>query len=201
VNRISLAIIFTLLSFASYSQSNFSINTSSLGYCFKNSNTHLYSNYAFNNLSIPKDFGVILSYDTYIINDVFSAKLIQSFILDRANKNLGFSAISVNQRLLKSYKHQINIYAGFSILYRQTWNTDSSYVDNENFISKNKTQIKNYQFVSGLEYAYQISNKIDFLTSVIYYQSNTLNLSFGFKYWISKKYKKKRECISCPNMH
>lgn len=201
MNKFYISIIFILSSFVSFSQSNFSINTSSLGYCFQNSNTHLYKNFAFSNKNLPLDVGFIFSYDSYIIKDVFSAKFQQTIVLDRANKRFGFSSIGVNQRLLKSFKHEINIYGGVAILYRQTWNSDSLYINNEHYVLNNQTQYKYFQFVGGLEYGYQITNKVDLLFSLTYYQSNTLNASLGLKIWIDKKYKKKRECISCPNLH
>ncbi|HBF87770.1 MAG TPA: hypothetical protein DDX39_03930 [Bacteroidales bacterium] len=194
-------IFFLLISVNTFSQSNMSLKLSSLGYSFANENANLYNNILANNANLPIEPSLIFNYDYFISDDKLSLNFKQIIIYDRVSKLTGLTGFSFRQRLFNYYKHSMNISLGASIYYRQTWEIFSEYKNVENLLSSESIQYKPVSPTAGIEYAYMLNKTLDFIVGIDYFQFKTLNLDFGFRYWISKKIRNNRKCISCPTFH
>lgn len=200
MKQILIHIAFTFFMFTTtFSQSNMSIKASSIGYTFSTNNSELFSNIISTN--IPVEPGLVFNYDYFISDDKLSLSFNQIIFLDRASKITGLTGFCFRQKIFNYYKHSMHIYLGASVYYRQTWADFPNYSDSENLIQSDKIEYKPFSPIAGFEYAYLLNQTTDFLISIDYFQYKTINIDFGIRYWINKKIRNNRKCISCPLFH
>jgi hypothetical protein len=74
-------------------------------------------------------------------------------------------------------------------------------VDEPVYVDTGEWQHK-FSWLSGeIEYNLYMNKFTDLCISLNHIQAESMGLAVGFKYWINKKPRKKRGCVSCPGFH
>lgn len=141
--------------------------------------------------------GIIFAYETYA-NSNTALKLSQAILLDKASHLAGATSVMIKFRLLKSFKHSIYLALGPTLHFRKNWADMDEYVDEPVYNSNEDWQHKISWLSAEIEYNYYLNKKTDLSISLNHVQAESVGLAIGVKYWINKKPRKKRGCVSCP---
>lgn len=166
----------------------FSINPAGI------SNEHLAPFSIDNNGRFTVEPGLVLSYESFILEDVNSIVFKQGGFIDAAKQFAGFTHIGFKTKIWNKWQHSINIGVGPTLYYRSTWEDLDNYKEDKRYSSFSNWQYKALYFSGGMEYNYNINRKWDLSASLFYDHYEGASLYFGFRYWISRKIKHKRGC-------
>ncbi|MCQ2251001.1 MAG: hypothetical protein MJZ66_07815 [Bacteroidales bacterium] len=178
-------------------QSNFSLDFTTVGFDFGDrENAAIYKLKASESGKTVAEPGIRLAGEVYS-SDVVSLKFAQTLRIDEMKKLAMSTQLMLRLRLIKIYKHSINIGFGPQIFYRNTWEKEEGYID-EGVYNKGSFQTK-MSWVSGeVEYNYYLNKHNDFSLCIYHMNPETMGFALGFKHWISRKSNK---CNTCPSFH
>ncbi len=196
-------LIFTFL-FATISakaQTSISVELNTLSYQITDTQPDILKTKLSSDGKLAFEPAVVLGFDAYA-SSRSALHISQSFIWDKASHVAGATSVMIKFRLLKSYKHSLNIALGPVFHYRQSWADISGYENETIYNTASDWQYK-FSWISGkMEYNYYLNKMNDLSISLMHIQPESVGLAIGFKHWINKKpRKKKRGCISCPSFH
>ena len=130
------------------------------------------------------NLGGMFSTEKFIYEDGISVKFVQGFYSDCAAQPGGFSHIGIRARILKKKRHSIYGGIGPTLVYRKNWYKLPGYIDPDYFDGK-PTDTWQYKFLwygGEFEYAYVLSEKLDFTSTFIPGFPKLISFSFGLKY-------------------
>lgn len=143
--------------------------------------------------------GLIFSYEFFLRDLSFSARFTQAIRMDEAKKLAGFTIAKFHKSLYQKWKSEINIGAGVGIAYRSFNAEDEGMVGNKNYTPSGNFEVGDLFLTGSVEYNYFLTRKMDFSVSIERAYPVKVALNVGFRYWISKKIKKRHKCMSCPD--
>jgi len=182
------------------SQSNVNIKLITLSYQFTDNNTELAKQKLGESGKLAYEPGFIFSYESFA-TPAASIKASMAFYYDKASKLSGFPQVLIRFRLFNAFKHSMSMGLGPALYFRQTWATIEGYQDDGVYSGAGDWQYKMAWLSGELEYNYYISKNANLSVSFNLINPESVGLAVGYKYWISKKPKRKRGCISCPSFH
>jgi hypothetical protein len=128
--------------------------------------------------------GLSISYEFFLIDRKWSNRISAGIITPNFS-NPGFSlSNSLHLSLYSKWKTAINLAAGISFAF---------------FQSETSNQQPIVYPLVALELNQSLNNKTDLSISLASNYPNTLSLSGGLRYWISKKITKRPGCLACPD--
>ena len=181
-------------------QSNINIKLSSLTYQFTDNNAQLAKLKLSNNGKLAFEPGLIIAYEAFA-SPTTSLKINTALIMDKAGRFAGFPQVLVRFRLFNAYKHSMTLGVGPAFYFRQSWIDIDGYEANDVYSGDGDWQFRPVWFSGELEYNYYLSKMSNLSVSLNLINPESVGLAVGYKYWISKKSKRKRGCISCPSFH
>ncbi len=183
-----------------FAQNSFSIKANTVTYQFTDTQPELVNLKLSSDGKMATEPGVILAYETYATNNA-ALKLSQALILDKASHLAGATSIMIKLKLVKSFKHSVYVALGPTFHFRKNWADMDGYIDEPVYNSTEEWQHK-FSWLSGeIEYNFYLNRMTDLCISLNHIQAESIGLAVGLKYWINKKPRKKRGCISCPSFH
>ncbi len=195
------AIVFIGLStYFAKSQSNVNIKLTTLSYQFTDNNTELAKQKLGASGKLAFEPGFIFSYESFA-TPAASLKVAMALYYDKASKMAGFPQVMIRFRLFNAYKHSLSMGFGPAFYFRQTWAYLDGYQDDGIFTEAGDWQYKMAWLSGELEYNYYISKNANLSVSLNMINPESVGLAIGYKYWISKKPKRKRGCVTCPSFH
>jgi len=75
------------------------------------------------------------------------------------------------------------------------------YVDDGAYNIVGEWQYKLAWLSGELEYNYYLTKNSNMSISLNLIRPESVGIAIGYKYWISKKPKRKRGCVTCPSFH
>ena len=193
-------IIMVLNNHLAKSQININIKLTTLSYQFSDNNLDLVKQKLGGSGKLALEPGLIFSYESFATPNA-SIKVAMALYYDKASKLAGFPQILIRFRLFNAYKHSMSMGLGPAFYFRQSWSTIVGYEDDGVYTDTGDWQYKMAWLSGELEYNYYLSKNSNLSVSLNLINPESLGLAVGYKYWISKKPKRKRGCISCPNFH
>ena len=200
---ISIVFVLIIMGISNYiakSQSNINIKLSTISYQFTDNNIELVNRKIGKSGKLALEPGLIFAYESFA-TPASSIKVAMALYYDKASKLAGFSQVMIRFRLFNAYKHSMSIGFGPAFYFRQTWATLDGYQDDGVYTDSGDWQYKMAWLSGELEYNYYLTKNSNLSVSFNLINPESLGLAIGYKYWISKKPKRKRGCISCPNFH
>ncbi len=192
-------LISTILFVCTYycvAQSNVSIKANLLSYnLYKNENSNLYKTKLLDNGELTLEPGIQLSAE-FFGNIYTSFKIMQTVKNDACSKFSGSTQLLIRYRFFKRWKHSIYAGVGPAIFYRESWTGLDNYIDNSFYEQSDFLEYKNVWLSGEVEYNYSLNKYGDFSLSVNQINGNSLGVLFGYKYWFSRKPRKKCNCPS-----
>ncbi|MCF8373559.1 MAG: hypothetical protein K9H64_18205 [Bacteroidales bacterium] len=143
--------------------------------------------------------GLIFSYEFFLRDLSFSARFTQAIRMDDAAKLAGHTSAKFHKSLYQKWKSEFNIGAGVGIAYRSFNVDDESLAGNKNYTPSGNFEVGDLFLTGSVEYNYFFNRKMDFSVSIERAYPAKIALNVGFRYWISKKIKKRHKCMSCPD--
>lgn len=195
-----LFILYFLIDTSVCAQTNFSLKANTITYQFTETQPELTNLKLSGNGKIAAEPGLIIAYEAYA-NSNTALKLSQAIILDKASHLAGATSAMIKFKLLKSFKHSFYIALGPTFHYRKNWADMEGYIDEPVYNSNEDWQYKISWLSAEVEYNFYLNKMTDLSISLNHIQAESIGLAVGFKYWINKKPRKKRGCISCPSLH
>jgi hypothetical protein len=186
--------------FFTEAQSNINIKLSTFTYQFTDNNAQLAKLKLSNNGKLAFEPGLIIAYEAFA-SPTTSLKINTALIMDKAGKFAGFPQILIRFRLFNAYKHSMTLGVGPAFYFRQSWADIDGYEANDVYSGDGDWQFRPVWFSGELEYNYYLSKMSNLSVSLNLINPESVGLAVGYKYWISKKGKRKRGCISCPSFH
>ncbi|MEN8119991.1 MAG: hypothetical protein ABFS35_06580 [Bacteroidota bacterium] len=193
-------IIIRLTTYYALSQSNVNIKLTNLSYQFTDNNLELANRKIGESGKLAFEPGLIFAYESFATATA-SIKVAMALYYDKASKLAGFPQVMIRFRLFNAYKHSMSMGFGPALYFRQTWATMEGYDDDDIYTNSGDWQYKMAWLSGELEYNYYLSKNSNLSVSLNLINPESVGLALGYKYWISKKPKRKRGCISCPNLH
>jgi hypothetical protein len=181
-------------------QSNINIKLNTFTYQFTDNNTQLAKLKLSGNGKFALEPGLIFAYEAFA-SPVTSLKINTALLMDKAGKFAGFPQVLIRIRLFNAYKHSMTLGVGPAFYFRQTWANISGYEANDVYSGDGAWQFRPVWFSGEIEYNYYLSKMSNLSVSLNLINPESIGLAVGYKYWISKKSKRKRGCISCPSFH
>lgn len=193
--------IFILLSgITVFSQTNLSFKLSALSYQFTDTQPELLKLNISGNGKLAAEPGLILAYEAYASSNT-ALKISQALLLDKAAHLAGATQIMVKFRVAKSFKHALYLAIGPSFHFRKSWADMEGYLDEPVYNTSGDWQHK-FSWLSGeIEYNFYLNKMSDLSVSLNHIQAESIGIAIGYKYWINKKPRTKRGCVSCPGLH
>lgn len=182
------------------SQSNINIKLSTLSYQFTDNNAGLAKLKLNENGKLAFEPGIIFAYESFA-TPLASLKFNMALFMDKATKLAGFPQVLIRIRLFNAFKHSMTLGLGPALFFRQTWADINGYVEDNIYTNSGSWQYKMAWLSGELEYNYYLSKNSNLSVSLNIVNPESVGLAIGYKYWISKKPKRKRGCISCPSFH
>jgi len=144
-------------------------------------NSFLMPNKLDKNGYLVMNFGAVVSYEYFIVEERVSLKIAQALYSDCAARLGGFTHIGIRGRILKKGKHTISGGIGPTIVYRRNWLELDGYI-NQNRFKGDEDDKWQYLFLwygGEFEYKYAINNKVDVTSSFVPGYPDLMSLSFG----------------------
>jgi hypothetical protein len=188
------------INYSVLSQQNISVKLHTLSYQFTETQPDLLKLNLSSNGQLAAEPGIILAYEAYA-NSKTALKLSQAVIMDKASHLAGATSVMIKFKLVKSFKHSFYLAIGPTFHYRKNWADMEDYVDEPIYNSNEEWQHKFSWLSAEIEYNLYLTKVTDLSISLNHIQAESIGLAVGFKYWINKKPRKKRGCISCPGFH
>lgn len=144
-------------------------------------NSFLMPNKLDKNGYLVMNFGAVVSYEYFIVEERVSLKIAQALYSDCAARLGGFTHIGIRGRILKKGKHTISGGIGPTIVYRRNWLELDGYI-NQNRFKGDEDDKWQYLFLwygGEFEYKYLISDRIDFSASFIPGYPDLMSLAVG----------------------
>lgn len=183
-----------------FAQNNVSFKLSTLSYQFTDTQPGLLKLKLNQNGRLAAEPGLFFAYETYASSNT-ALKISQALLLDKATHLAGATQIMVKFRVAKSFKHSVYMALGPVFHFRKNWADMEGYIDEPIYNSAEDWQHR-FTWISGeIEYNYYLNKYTDLSISLNHVQAESVGLAIGFKYWINKKPRKKRGCVSCPGFH
>lgn len=183
-------LIYSLFLIKGFGQSDFELKLSSLAYNF---DPELESS------AFVFEPGLILSYEFFLRDLSFSARFTQAIRMDNEKKLAGHTAGKFHKSLYQKWKSEFNIGAGVGIAYRLMDPDKENPIGDKNYSPSGKFEVGDLFLTGSVEYNYFFNRKMDFSVSIERAYPAKVALNVGFRYWISKKIKKRHKCMSCPD--
>lgn len=144
-------------------------------------NSFLMPNKLDKNGYLVMNFGAVVSYEHFFVDDRVSLKIAQALYSDCAARLGGFTHIGIRVRILKKGKHTLSGGIGPTIVYRRNWLELDGYVNPNRFKGgeDDKWQYLFLWYGGEFEYKYAINNKIDVTSSFVPGYPDLISLSFG----------------------
>ena len=178
-------------------QSNISLDFTSIGIDFGDGvNAPIYKLKAGDGGKAILEPGIRLAGEVYN-TDVVSLKAAQTIRFDEMKKLAMSTQVMLRFRMLKIYKHSVNIAIGPQLFYRKTWQSESGYTD-EGLYKSGQFQTRMNWLSGELEYNYYINKHNDLSLCIMHLNPEAMGFAIGFKHWISRKSNK---CDTCPSFH
>ena len=130
------------------------------------------------------NLGGMLSAEKFIYQDEISIKAIQGLYSDCAARLGGFTHFGLRGQIFKTEKHSLYGGIGPTLVYRRNWYELPGYLDPDYFEGK-PTDTWQYKFLwygGEFEYAYVLSEKLDFAATFVPGFPKLISLSLGLKY-------------------
>lgn len=181
-------------------QNSVSFKANTLTYQFTDTQPELANLKLTNDGKLAIEPGVIIAYEAYATSNT-ALKLSQAVIFDKTGHLAGATSAMIKFRLLKSFKHSIYAALGPTLHFRKNWADMDEYIDEPIYNSTDEWQHKISWLSAEIEYNYYLNRKMDLSISLNHIQAESIGLAVGVKYWINKKPRKKRGCVSCPGFH
>lgn len=198
--RFCILILIIGVSFLTEAQTNVSLKLSTLSYQFTETQPDLLKLNLTSNGKLAIEPGLIFSFEAYASSNT-ALKISQAVIIDKATHLAGATQIMIKFRVAKSFKHALYMAIGPAFHYRKTWADMNGYIDEPVYTTSGDWQHK-FSWLSGeIEYNYYLNKMTDLSISLNHIQAESIGLAVGLKFWINKKPRKKRGCISCPGLH
>lgn len=187
-------------SFLATGQTNVSLKLSTLSYQFTETQPDLLKMNITSDGKLAAEPGLVIAYEAYASSNT-ALKISQAILLDKAAHLAGATQIMIKFRVAKSFKHALYMAIGPVFHYRKTWADIDTYINEPVYTTSGDWQHK-FSWLSGeIEYNYYLNKMTDLSISLNHIQAESIGLEVGLKYWINKKPRKKRGCISCPGLH
>jgi hypothetical protein len=188
-------VIGVLISITSIAQSTFSLEAMTVGlHPFDRPNLQVYENAIDIDGLFCAEPGLILSYESFVHENLASFQLSQAFFADAAGQLAGFTEISFRRVLFHKWGSTIYIGTGPTLTYRKSWELLDRYVPEGGYTTYGTWQLKPW-FIFKVEYDLYIGKKSDIMLGVIYgHEYNTITATLGYRHWISTKVKRTRKC-------
>jgi len=199
--NLKLVLLFILIWSGQFTiaQTNFSLKLNTLTYQFTETQPDLLKLKLSGNGQLAAEPGLIIAYEAYASSKA-ALKLSQSLIFDKASHLAAATSIMIKFRVAKSFKHSFYLALGPVYHYRKTWADMEGYTDEPIYNIASDWQHKISWLSAEIEYNYYLNKVTDLSISLNHIQAESVGIAFGFKYWINKKPRKKKGCVSCPGL-
>ncbi len=181
-------------------QSNVNFKLNTFTWQFTDNNAHLAKLKLDDKGQFAIEPGLIAAYEAFA-SPLTSLKINMALLMDKAGKFAGFPQILFRFRLFNAYKHSMTIGLGPAFYFRQTWVDIEGYEANDVYQGDGSWQFRPIWITGEIEYNYYLTKMSNLSVSLGLINPESIGLAVGYKYWISKKSKRKRGCISCPSFH
>ena len=198
--KIIISLLIIIICSSAFAQSNISFKLSTFALQAElDENAPMYKLNLSKNGKWLVEPGLIISTEVFPSFRIASVKLIQGLYLDRMAKIGGFTHLGLNRRILKSWKHSLNFGLGLAICYRKSWREIDNYQEDKRYIKAENEWQYAYQWLSfEIEYDYILNKKSDLSISLNTIHLNTFSVAVGWRYWMSKKRRKRKGSCNCP---
>lgn len=130
------------------------------------------------------NFGIIASYQKYILDDFLSVKFAQGIYSDCGGLISGHTHLGFRLSIINNAKHELLFGFGPTFIYRKNWKTAyPDYEDTGIFSSKGNTQQKFVWYGGELEYDFKISKHWDISTHILPGYPLVVSIGVGVRYW------------------
>lgn len=193
--KISVFVFGLFITINSIAQSTFSLEVMTIGvHPFDRPNLQVYENALDIDGLFCAEPGLLLSYETFVHDNVASFQFSQAFFADAAGQLAAFTEISFRRVLFHKWRSTIYIGTGPTLTYRKSWALLERYVPEGNYTTYGTWQVKPW-FIAKIEYDLLIGKRSDIMLGIIYgHEYNTFTATLGYRHWISTKVKRTRKC-------
>ncbi len=179
-----------------FSQSNISFKLNTISYNFlKNENSMLYNSKITPNGELTFEPGIQVAYE-FFGNSYTSFKIKQLVKVDACSKISGSTQIMIRGKFFSKWKSSFYIGVGPVLFYRDTWTSIDNYIENNFYSQVSIFDYRNIWLSGEIEYSYTINRNGSFAISLNHINGNSLGVTVGYKYWISRKPRRKCNCPS-----
>lgn len=197
IKIILLFVTGVFISATSLAQSTFSLEVMTVGvHPFDRPNLQVYENALDKDGYFCAEPGLILSYETFVHENVASFQFSQAVFADAAGQLAGFTEVSFRRVLFHKWGSTIYIGTGPTLTYKKSWELafPNKYIPEGGYTNYGTWQVKPW-FIAKMEFDFYIGKKSDIMLGVIYgHEYNTFTATLGYRHWISSKVKHTKKC-------
>ena len=139
--------------------------------------------------------GLIFSYDLFFRDRSTSLRLTQGIRMNEHQKLAGYTSAKFHIALYQKWKNEINVGLGTMIAYQQPHKDHPS----EKFDGSEGIAMGDLGITGSIEYTYSLRRNTDLSFSIDHVYPVKVFLNAGIRFWISKKIKKRKKCMTCPD--
>jgi hypothetical protein len=143
--------------------------------------------------------GAIVSYEFFLRDLSFSARFTQAIRVDNDKRLAAYTTAKFHKSLYQRWKSDLNIGGGVGIAYRWLGSDSKENSESKNYTASGNFESGNVFLTGSIEFNYSLTRKTDLSISIDRAYPTKVAINLGFRYWISKKIKKRYKCISCPD--
>lgn len=181
-------------SLSAFGQSNFSVEFVGLTVHPAGDRTaHLQPNKLDPNARFVVNYGAVITYEKYLLNDVFAVRGLQSVLADCSAGWASISHIGIKAIAFKSQKHRIGVSLGPAFMIRESWRRFEDY-ESSGFLNDGQSdlfgpiQYKIFPLAAEIEYEIKLNDKIDWQFSFTPGLPMALTFATGVKFWINRNF-------------
>jgi len=187
----------TLFTLTVWSQHNVNVKLITLGYYpLDEPNLNIHSNKIDEEGRITYEPGLLFSYEDYLSMPFVSIEITQAIYNDCANRIGGFTHFGLRYLFMQKYKHKLSAGIGPSLYYRNDWSAIAGYTEDTDYKLSGSWQYRIW-FGAEIEYDYYLSTDGDISISLNMLHPQAVTLAVGYRYWFSRK--PRRKCSDCPS--
>lgn len=139
------------------------------------------------------NYGGVLSYEHFIIGDVFAVKGLQAVLADCSAGWASITQIAIKGMVIRQPRHRLGLSIGPAFMMRESWNRfedyeSSGYLNEANSPLFGPVQYKFFPFAAEIEYDVKVGRKTDLTFSIVPGIPMAFTFGFGLKYWINKEF-------------
>lgn len=128
--------------------------------------------------------GLSISYEFFLIERTWSNRITAAFLLPEKSSPVFSLGNCLHLNVYNKWRTAVNLSAGIGIT-NQPESTDK--------------QAPILHPIAAVELNRSLNEKTDFSISVGNHYPNTISINAGIRYWFSKKIKRKKGCLACPD--